>query len=541
MTGLVAVAEAVATHYDRDARAQRYRDDPVLWAWEYLGVQLWSKQKEILYSLRDNRNTAVAAAHGVGKSYVAGIAVGWWVDTHPLDEVFVASTAPTMDQVNIIWDNIRRVHALAKRRFEEGLVDHPLPGNVTGDNKWKLPDGTIIGQGRKPPDAKSDVAFQGRHATYLLAIGDEAVGLSSGFLGALGNIATGEFNRQLLLANPTDPSSAMAKIWSQNLESWVRMHISLFDSPAVTPEEDFDMSLAPALSGWDYINERREEWGEDDPRYIARVLGQWAFDAGNTVFTAEELARAKNTVVVPDPVWRREIGVDIARMGKDASLVYLRERGEVWETDPDTGKRLQGTGVEGVRIRKLAEWKKAPLVGKKDPDNPGSAERVDTILRTEDVLVAKVDASGIGSAVVDGLADLNDGTYLVFEVFGGAPASDKRAYTNLRAETFFDLKKDMHLGRVDLDGDDEELFDELSAIQFEITDKGPIKIESKEAIRKDGRKSPDHADALWYAYLDIDALLDDPYHLERGDKLLIDPSEYLFGAQYAYGAPGTPM
>lgn len=508
----------------------------MLWAREYLGVQMWAKQRELLRSLVTNRNTAVAAGHGVGKSWSAAIAVAWWVDVHPVDETFVATTAPSAEQVNIIWDNVRRVHGLAKQRFEDGLVDHPLPGYITGDNKWKLANGTILGQGRKPPDAKSDVAFQGRHATYLLAIGDEAVGISPGFLEALGNIATAEHNRQLLLANPTDPSSAMAKIWVNELASWHRMHISVFDSPKITPDPEFDVDKAPALSGMEYIEQALETFGsEDDPRYVARVLGQWAFDAGNTVFTAEELARAKRTVVVPDPFWRREAGVDVARMGSDSSIVYVRERGEVWEVDPETDKPVRGTGVEGVRIRLHSKWSKAPLVGA-NPENPGTANRLDTILREELLAVAKVDASGIGSAVVDGLADLNgDAAYQVIEVFGGAQPSDGRAYVNLRAETIFDLKRDMAAGVVDLDPGDETLFNELEGIQFEITERGPLKIESKETIRRSGRKSPDHADGLWYAYLDVDALLDDPYAgLERGERVSIDPYQYA-------SAAGMPM
>ena len=523
---LLSVARATEAELARRRRIEQYRTDPVLWARDYLGVQLWKKQRDIMWSVLTNRNTAVAAGHGVGKSYVAGIIVGWWVDTHPVEEVFVASTAPSMDQVNILWDNVRRVHSLAKKRYEEGLIDHPLPGNITGDNKWKLADGTIIGQGRKPPDAKSDVAFQGRHATYLLAIGDEAVGISAGFLEALGNIATGEFNRQLLLANPTDPGSAMAKIWEKEMPTWHRMHISVFDSPRVTKESDFDISLAPALSGMEYVEQALETFGsEDDPRYIARVLGQWAFDAGNTVYTAEDLASAKNTVVIPSNERPLELGVDIARMGSDASVVYTARRGEVWITD-ENGEPWEPTGRTGVQIRQLAKWTKAPLVGRNNPDNLGSAERVDALAVEHRARILKIDAAGIGSAVVDGLRDMGSSQYVVVEVFGGARATDPRSYVNLRAEQYFGMKAAMAKANLDLDPGDEELFAELQNIQYEPNDKGVTKIESKEAIRKDGRKSPDHADACWYAFLDVEEMVNNPLNaMSVGSEVLIDPFE----------------
>lgn len=45
----------------------RWRRDPVAWATERAGLELWSKQREILYSLRDNSNTAVKSCHSAGK------------------------------------------------------------------------------------------------------------------------------------------------------------------------------------------------------------------------------------------------------------------------------------------------------------------------------------------------------------------------------------------------------------------------------------------------------------------------------------------
>lgn len=502
------VVTSVSKTLDVRRKNQQYVNDPVRWCEEYLGIKLWRAQREILESIRDNRNTAVAAGHGVGKSFVAGIAAAWWVDVHPVAETFVASTAPSVDQVSILWDNIRRVHGLAAQRFKEGIVDHKLPGYVTGDNKWKLDDGTLLGQGRRPPEQKSDVAFQGRHADYLFAIGDEAVGLSAGFLNALGVIATGQWNRQLLIANPTDPGSAMAKIWDREDSNWIRMHISVMESPRIKPEPGFDPDKdAPGLSGWEFVEWAKEEYGgEEDPRYIARVLGEWAWDAGNTIYNAEDLASARNTFVRPYSDAPTETGWDIARMGTDATVGYILRRGEVWSTDPETGKPLEATGVEGLQIRRRDKWTKAPLVGT-NPANPGSANRIHEITLGDGTEIVKVDASGIGSGVIDGLTELNHGEYVVIEVFGGASSSDSRAYRNMRAEQFFVLKSDMNRGQLDLDPQDVELFDELAGIQFELMDGGVIKVEGKDTIRKSGRKSPDHADGLWYARLDVRGLL----------------------------------
>lgn len=522
------------------ARKRQYVEDPVLWAEEYLGIQLWSKQREILYAVRDNRKVAVAAGHGVGKSFVAAVLMAWWIDVHPLGadetgapQTFVASTAPFSDQISaILWNNLRILHALSKARFDDGKVDHPLPGYITGENKWKTDDGLIIGQGRKPPDNQTDSGYQGLHATYLLAIGDEAAGLGADMIDALGNITTGPHNRLLLIANPTDPSSAMAKIWKQQMDTWVRMHISVFDSPRVTGEEGFDISKAPALSGQEYIDEKLDEWGEDDPRYQSRVLGQWAFDAGNNVFTDVDLARAAGAYVMPDPSGVVYFGCDIARMGLDSSFIYSRRLGEVWETDPETGHPTKATGQPGSQLRYVDSWSKKPLVTG-DLDNPGTAEKIHLHALAMGAKVVLVDAAGLGSGVIDGLAMHNTGQYVVIEVFGSAAPSDKRAYVNSRAEIYFEMKKQMFANAFDLDPKDADLFDELRLIVYEYTERGARKIESKDSMKKRGVKSPDRADALSYAAMDAAAILDNPLlGVEKGEKLEMDPWQAAFDDEF---------
>lgn len=457
-------------------------------------------------------------------TFVTAIACLWWVDVHDPERTFVASTAPTVDQVSLLWDNIRRFHSLMKSRYEQGLIDHPPVGEILGDNKWKLPNGALVGQGRRPATEALGHAFQGRHADYLLAIGDEAVGLPEELLNALGVIATGKFNRQLLLANPTDPSSAMAKIWATENPEWHRMHISVMDSPAIKPEPGFDIDAAPGISGWEFVNQAKSDYGcvcEDDehancdPRFIARVLGRWAFDAGNTVFTEADIVSAISTVVVPFPNARPRLGCDIARMGADWSWVYSRVEGEVWETD-DLGRPVTPTGRTGWRIRRVGGWSKAPLVGD-DPKNPGSAQRIHAIAQAEGAEVVVVDASGIGSGVIDGLVQMRV-PYPVVEAFGGAASTDRRAYVNRRAEQFFELKRKMAAGELDLDPDDTELLDELRGIQFEYSAGDVLKIQSKDAMKK----SPDRADAVTYCDWNIDELLG----VSPGQKVMFEASSF---------------
>ena len=533
-----------------DEKKRQYVNNPAEWAWDMLGVQLWSKQREIADAVRTERRVAVAAGHGVGKSFVAGIICLWWWDTHPLseEETFVATTAPSKDQVDLIWAVIRSMHARMNLRFEQGLIDHGMPGYITGDNKYKLKDGQTLGQGRKPPDSKSDIAFQGRHATYLLAIGDEAVGLTEGFLNALEVIAVGEKNVILLLANPTDPSCAMARIWPDpegrgGRDGWRLIHISVLDSPLITNEPGFDTSKVTGMSGEKFLAEAEEMYGgKDDPRYVARVLGQWAWDNGVGLFPEEIIARSMRTVVIPDPENpKRRFGVDVARMGVDSTQVYECQEGWVWETDPETNVPTVNTGVPGLYIRHVSSWNKMPVMSR-DPERLGSANRVDQLALEYGVTAVNIDAGGgLGAGLFDALLDIweedkrNQG-YLVFEVYGNdMKGIDRRSFLNLRAWAFSELKRRMSAGEIDLDEADFPLLDELRGVRAKVVNGSVLQIESKEDMKKRGAKSPDRADAVWYALLDSIGMAD---QVQPGEQIQRDPYDYVLeGMDFYRGSP----
>ncbi|MEO1256723.1 MAG: hypothetical protein AAFY41_17815, partial [Bacteroidota bacterium] len=73
----------------------------------WLGVELLTdEQRKILLSIRDRTVTNVQAAHGVGKSFLAGtICVLWWVFAC---QGLCITTAPTKRQVEeILWREVR--------------------------------------------------------------------------------------------------------------------------------------------------------------------------------------------------------------------------------------------------------------------------------------------------------------------------------------------------------------------------------------------------------------------------------------------------
>lgn len=554
--GLDKVFGYVIGDFRRLEAQQRYRTDPAKWALDKLGIIFHEKQIEIGEALVHNRNVAVAAGHGTGKSFQAAILACWWVDTHPLGSAYVATTAPTNDQISeIIFREVKRIHSLSAERVEKGLItaEQALQGRVGEDNTWKIERAgrlVTVMKGRKPPDNKAGDAFQGLHARYVLAIGDEATGLSEEMIDGLANITSNDNSRRLLISNPTNPYSALGRIFlkpaikEDGSEAWKKIHVSVFDLPtfhgrggeACTPEDcpryrehqrlplglKYPKELLESISGPQYVKDKKAEYGEDSARYKARVQGQFAFEAGSNLFTDRELNTAVDTLVEPTGEDRPVLGVDVARFGEDSSVVYRVDYGNVmrrtWNDDAEVGGEEReialdddGNPIRGMKLRFADSWRGAPLVNKTLPDGSvemGTAERVHEIAMSIGAGSVRVDASGLGGGVADRLWDLSKGGkhYEVVEVLGGAASPDRRKHYNNRAYSFDMMRLAMFQGRIDLDPRDEQLFDELSGIQYEFADAasgGGLKIESKESMRRKGRKSPDFADAATYACMDL--------------------------------------
>lgn len=528
---------------------QRYRKDPTLWAKDKLGVVFHDKQIEIGEALVHFRNVAVAAGHGTGKSFQAAILACWWVDVHPLGSAYVATTAPTNDQISeIIFREVKRIHDMSAVRVAKGIIkpEEGLQGRVGEDNTWKIERAgrlVTVMKGRKPPDNKAGDAFQGLHARYVLAIGDEATGLTEEMIDGLGNITSNDNSRRLLISNPTNPYSHLGRIFlkpafdDDGKETWKKIHVSVFNLPtfhgggACECREHkgkplglgFPQELLESISGPQFVADKKAEYGEDSARYKARVLGQFAFEAGSNLFTDRELSSAVDCVVVPGTEELPVLGVDVARFGEDDSVVYRVDYGTVmerrWVENVDDGSELPrqpmvdetGEEVRGMRLRFVESWHGAPLVNKTHSDGRmemGTAERVHGIALAIGAGSVRVDASGLGGGVCDRLWDLSQGgkLYDVIEVLGGAASPDRRSHYNSRAYEMDTLRLGMFQGRIDIDGRDEQLLDELAGIQYEFADAasgGGLKIESKEAMKKRGQKSPDYVDSAWYACMDL--------------------------------------
>lgn len=448
-----------------------------------MGLELWSKQKEILYSVRDNPLTAVHSCHEVGKSFTASLAVAWWIDSHPPGSAFVVTSAPTDKQVKaILWREINKMHERGK-----------LPGR-TNLSEWYIGK-ELVAFGRKPSDY-NPTAFQGLHAQYMLLVWDEACGIPQMMWDAGSSLVANADARTLAIGNPDDPLSEFAKKCAPT-SSWNKIHIGYEHSPNFTGEPVSE-DLKSRLIHPHWVKEKAKEWGPDSALFTSKCKGEFP-EQSTDGFIQLNWLNACRHLELPEgiPV---EAGVDV---GAGGDRTVIRER-------------------RGMRAGREESFV--------DSDPMRTVARIVEKINEWGVTRVKVDVIGIGWSLAGRLRELSsahnygDTTHSAEVVginFAEASAFPDR-FINLRAEVYWTIGREYsRLGRWDLSNVDDEVFQELTAPTYKIMDsKGKIKIQAKEELRSILGRSPDRADALLLAFAGGDWVASMPSSQSMGQSLL---------------------
>lgn len=479
----------------KEKRRRAWRADPARWAFERLRVRLWSRQVDIIESVRDHRKTAVASCHEAGKSFTSAVCVCWWIDTAPSAHAFAVTTAPSGNQVRtILWREINKLHAIG------GLIGRvnqtewwvPFLDSITGEKE------TQAAMGRKPSEYNAH-AFQGIHAPMVLVDIDEACGVASPLWTAADSLTGNEDSRQLAVGNPDEPDGQFAKVCAPG-SGWNYITISAFDTPNFTGEA-VETIVSKQLVSKVWVEEKRREWapswrwteagdrvepppgwkpGLDDtsvhPFWFSKVCGQFPLTTGRSLIPMAWIRQAQTADLTPNDTDPNELGVDVGG-GGDPSIIAHRH---------------------GPRVRII-----------ESTQTPDTMETVGVIVqcivRTKATRV-KVDYIGLGNGVTHRLKELaEDPQHAIYgvEIEGvnvALPAEDSEQYQNKKAELYWGLRKRFEDGAVDLDEADEDLAAELVELRSRPNSRGQNAIEPKKEAKERGVDSPNRAEAVMLAF-----------------------------------------
>lgn len=445
--------------------SDKWRLDPVGWAHERVGVEPWSRQREILEAVRDERRIAVHSCHDVGKTYTAALAAAWFIDVHPPGTAFVLSTAPTGPQVKaLLWRELNRLHSRARLPGRMNLVE------------WYV-GSELVAFGRKPSE-HNEAGFQGVHARHVLVVMDEACGIPDSLWTAAETVTSNTGGKILAIGNPDSNEGEFARVCGPG-SSWRVIHIGYDHTPNFTDEAVAE-DVKDQLISREWVEDRKVAWGEDSALYQSKILGRFPdVDADPWRVMPLWLVNKCRWLDYPEAE-PFEAGIDVGAGGDRTVIVERR----------------------GPRLGRVRSWQSGDpmrLVGD-----------LTQLLRDWGCERVKIDVSGIGWGVYGRLRELSSRhnptgetthTTEVVPVNFASAASNKLKYLNKRAELYWVGRDKCRLGEWDLGGLDEDALAEITASKYEIIDSsGRIKVEPKDLVRKRLGKSPDVVDALLLAF-----------------------------------------
>jgi len=457
---------------------QLAREQPVRWLKQTFGATFWQRQQDVLNSFRDNRVTLVPSCHASGKSFTAAHAFDWALYTHGHSKVI--STATTWHQVeSILWSEIRASHVRHKDRVKAGKT-HLLHDKDPLTTSIELaPDWLGFGVSTNNP-----VSMQGQHARGgVFMIVDEGDGIEPEIWdGIKANLSTGDC-RLLVIGNPVDPESVMAKMCSDHENSIIS--IDAFGTPNFTA---FGITLEDIRSGgwthkmtgplpapWlitpEWVAAMWREEGEESPFFISRVLARWPDVSEDALIKQSWIEKAWARWPSAKDGTPRAIGHDVARYGDDKTVTAVRRGMKFFVAATGNGLDSDKAAEQAMRISALEL-----LEAGSDRANRPSIF---------------VDVAGVGAGVYDILKKQER----AIAVDNATRASKPEKFLNRRAEMYWNFREMLRTQEIALDPTDRALAAELRSIRYKIGH-GKVQIEEKADIKRRLKRSPDRADAI---------------------------------------------
>jgi uncharacterized protein YoaH (UPF0181 family) len=463
-----------------------YQHDPVAFAREILGFSPWPKQVEILEAVRDHQRVAIASGHRVGKSAALAALALWFYASFPRARVFL--TAPTDRQLQEVdWRQIRMFVARAGRcvRCLQDDPDGPLPCLHSARIDGTLRE--LARSGLRSSDFRQIVGFTAKETENvaglagdnLLFLIDEASGVADAVYEALeGNRAGGA--RIVLLGNPTRNQGEHYAAFYSKAPFYKTLRISSVESPNVQAGR----VVIPGLATAEWIDEKREEWGDDSPLFKVRVLGEHAIGEDGRLIPVALIEEAEQRWFgMPDegPLY---IGLDPAGptgLGDDTAIAIRRGQ-KILDIFTRRGLDTEGHLVEVLGC-------------------------ITRYARDREFVVVVVDAEGMGSSVMARLRDHESTAPRNIKVVGlkSSALAGRQAgiYDRLRDELAGNFATWLRQGgaiprNAKLEG-------ELHALELRtvLTPRGErSKVTAKDYLRKVLKRSPDRADACMLACWD---------------------------------------
>jgi len=331
MSGLSSLFHQVAKGLDQYTASKGLLDDPA----EYLELfgHPWSKQKEIIRSVFENKRTLVRSCNVVGKTHVAALIALGWLDMHRFDAK-VITTAKTYESLKFtLWSRIREEYKVVKDRFDNAPIDKmKFEPDSEGQPEWYM-----IGISPKVEGSEA-TAFQGYHAEHILIIVDEAILTPIPIWEAIDSMMLTEGARLLAIYNPTTRTGEVHRMEADPGVNLITIGADdLFNSPEYVAHPEWYTKLISKQGAKDM----EETYGRNSAIVKARVYGEYPDQDDEAAI----------------PYWAVEQAVgyykDDIEIGELQRIIYSWDVAERGSDQNSLGRLLLGTeGGVYTKVRK---------------------------------------------------------------------------------------------------------------------------------------------------------------------------------------------
>lgn len=500
-----------------EAQKEIWRDYPDVYAAERLNLALTMEQILILYSVKNNRRTAVKAHHSLGKTFVAAILLLWWIDCWKAHIGYV--TAPTWGQaLGLTFKQAKRLAIINKLDFQ--ILNS---GIIRDWDDFRATERFI-----KALNAESGEGFQGEHTAPILIVIEEAVGVANYIFEATEGLMTHPDCRELEIGNPTDEATIFGE--HCELSTYEVFSFSALDHPNIVAElrsepppfpgavrllwlyEQLDKEcdvvdsmiddcfafytvdvVKAALHGTPAPEIQRDEKNEiileesgmciykPTAFFQGRVLGDFPTEASNKVIPPGWVKFLPEKQV--NPRHKIQLGCDVARFGDDRTTIFAR------------------IGAVALLAREIRKFDTIAIVSAIKDVLREVCKMLGLPEEYAKSIHVNIDVTGgLGTGPYDMLK--NEG-YNVHGINSSEKAYDSELYKNRRSELWFqtrDRAKEKNLDFSRLAPDlRRRLIKELGTPLYKVRG-GKKVVEEKDETKKRLGASPDLADGLNLAY-----------------------------------------
>lgn len=429
---------------------RKYRHDPVLFVRNVFHVQPEPWQIEALNKFRDTQRVCLKSAKGAGKTAFLAWCAWNFLFTRPDSKI--AATSITGDNLaDCLWAE------MAKWRSKSEIIKFQFEWSKTRIFSKQYPENWFMSARSWPKQADAGQqadALAGIHADYAMFILDEVGGIPDAVMAAAeAALSSGKECKLVIAGNPTHLEGPLYRACTKDRAMWSVVEIS----------GDPDNPNRSTRISPEWAREQINTYGKDNPWVQVNVFGNFPPSSINTLLGPTEVqdAMSRNLLYEGYSFAQKRIGIDVARFGSDATILFPRQG-------------LKAMVPVVMRNARTDEIAARVMLGKQKWGS--EIEFVD-------------DTGGYGAGVIDFM--LQSGATPQGVSFSGK-AIDSR-YFNKRSEMWFEMaawvKRGGQLPNIP------ELVGDLCTPTYSFQN-GKFRIEEKEQIRQRLGRSPDYGDAL---------------------------------------------